>query len=106
MIEWVFDPASRPTTVEQLKEQLGGAVTVDDSLNAVMFVETPLDVAVFRLPPKEMVQASVDRASSGTFEPGDYPLPDFYQVDAGDLGLDALTLFQSRVGDYSTGQCE
>lgn len=106
MIEWTLDPSTRPTTIEELKEQLGDAVVLADTLKAVQFIDTNLEIALFRLPPRSMVQASYDRATNPDFDKADYMLPAYYGLDADDLPLSPLELLQSRVGDYTTGECE
>lgn len=106
VIRWILEPTSRPQTVAQLRQQLDGYATVDESLTDVQFVDTPLDVAVFRLPPKEMVEASLARVQSNNFDRSQYRLPSFYGITADNLNLEPLDLFRCRVGDYSTSQCE
>ena len=108
MIEWVLHPETRPTTVAQLKSALDGLATIDEQkIKAVQFIDTNPSVALFRLPPKDMVQASVDRAEDPAFNIADYKLPGYYQVtNPSALGLTAIDLFRSRIGDYTTGECE
>ncbi|NKB58017.1 MAG: hypothetical protein GKS00_16970 [Alphaproteobacteria bacterium] len=106
MIEWVMNPESRPKTVEELREQFGDAVELSDTLKAVQFIDTNMEIALFRLPPREMVEASFNRAKDPKFELTDYNLPAYYGLKAEDLPMSALELLQSRVGDYTTGECE
>ncbi|MEQ9178837.1 MAG: hypothetical protein RIF44_09000 [Nitratireductor sp.] len=107
VVEWVRDPATRPKTVAELEAQLSGLAVVDTTeLGAVVFIETPMSAAIFRLPPRDMVEASIERASSSTFDLADYQLPGYYDTTAKELGISALELFHSRIGDYTTGECE
>ena len=106
MIEWTLDPSKRPKTIAELKKQLGDAVELSDSLKAVQFIDTNPEIALFRLPPRDMVKASYDRANDPKFKKADYTLPAYYGIDADDLPLSPLELLQSRVGDYTTGECE
>ena len=108
VIEWVLDPASRPVTADDLRDQLEDIAVVTNKVNAVMFVETPDDVALFRLPPKYMVEASEARVTNPGFVMSDYNLPDYYGItDAADLpnNMTPQKLFHSRIGDYTTGEC-
>lgn len=102
MIEWLLHPSRRPKDIKQLAGQLAGIAELDKVLKYVEFIDTPMEVAKFRLPPREMVEASLQRAQN--VDIADYGLPDFYG-DGADPGLTPLELFQSRIGDYTTGEC-
>lgn len=107
MIEWTLKPNTRPQTIEDLEKQFRNLAKLSPELKDVMFIDTPPSIALFRLPPKNMVLASLARAEDEDFKITDYKLPGYYgDIDFEERGIDALTLFRSRIGDYTTGECE
>jgi hypothetical protein len=65
--------------VLELKAPRDGLADVDESkVKAVVFVETPSEVALFRLRPRYMAQTPLDRAQNCDFIMSDYNLPEYY----------------------------
>lgn len=105
-VRWVQDPESRPTNVEELQAQLSGLAEIDTKIiKYVKFVDTPMDTALFRLPPREMVEKTLAWAAGGNTNISGYVLPDYYDIDTSSLNLTPLELFHCRIGDYTTGEC-
>ena len=105
MVKWALGEEPRPKSIEDLKKELGDAVELSPVLKKVEFIDTPLETALFRLPPREMVQASRNRVRRSDFEKAEYLLPSFYEVKAEDIALTPEQLFHARVADYTTGEC-
>lgn len=106
MIRWLKEPETRPGTVEELVDQLSGLAQIDtDIIRKVEFIDTPMDTALFRLPPLEMVQATLDWLDNANTTISGYQLPDYYGIDTAELDLTPSELFHSRIGDYTTGEC-
>jgi hypothetical protein len=105
--QWSADPDTRPTTVDELKEQLDGIAVVPDRIKTVEIVQSTLDHLVLRLPVKEMIEESLERMSDPMGD-GTYPLPqfyaDFYRPGFGPV-MTPLDTLLARVGDYTIAQC-
>ena len=104
VLEWAKTPASRPTTVAELKAQLDEIATVPDRITEIEFVQSSLSKLYLRLPPVEMAEEGRRRAEE-LGDAGGYNEPPFYRdrILAGDVGN--LEYFFSRVGDYTIAQC-
>ena len=105
--QWSADPDTRPTTVDELKEQLDGIAVVPDRIKTVEIVQSTLDHLILRLPVKEMIEESLERMSDPMGD-GTYPLPqfyaDFYRPGFGPV-MTPLDTLLARVGDYTIAQC-
>ena len=105
--QWAADPATRPETVDDLKEQLDGIAVVPDRIKTIEIVESTLDHLILRLPVKEMIEESLERMSDPMGD-GTYPLPQFY-ADHYHPGfgpvMTPLDTLLARVGDYTIAQC-
>jgi hypothetical protein len=105
--QWSADPATRPGTVQELKEQLDGIAVVPDRIKTVEFTQSTLDHLVLRLPVKEMMEQSIERMSDPMGD-GRYPLPQFYgdhfRPGFGPV-MTPLDTLLARVGDYTIAQC-
>jgi hypothetical protein len=100
--EWAKDPASRPKTVTEFRQQLldvDPGATIPDRITGVLFVQPTWDTLVVRLPTKELIEES-ERNMSRT--PAKYKMPDFYSKTS----LSALELLYSRIGDYTISECK
>ena len=106
--QWAADPATRPETVGELKEQLDGIAVVPDRIKTVEIVQSTLDHLILRLPVKEMIEESLERMTDPMGD-GSYPLPQFY-ADHYKPGfgpvLTPLDILLARVGDYTIAQCK
>ena len=102
------DPATRPETVDELKEQLDGIAVVPDRIKTVEFVQSTLDHLILRLPVKEMIEESLERMTDPMGD-GRYPLPQFYadhyRPGFGPV-MTPLDTLLARVGDYTIAQCK
>lgn len=105
--QWATEPASRPATLADFKQQLDGIAVVPDRVASIEFVQSSLDHLVVQLPVKEMIEESMDRMSD-PMDDGRYPLPQFYadhyRPGFGPV-MTSLDLLLARVGDYTITQC-
>jgi hypothetical protein len=105
--QWAADPATRPETVDELREQLDGIAVVPDRIKTVEIVQSTLDHLILRLPVKEMIEESLERVTDPMGD-GTYPLPQFYadhyRPGFGPV-LTPLDILLARVGDYTIAQC-
>jgi hypothetical protein len=112
MVDWTLNRQPRPTTMQEFVTAMTGALTVRDLTKTTTFggfIDTPLDTLKFRLPPASMIQQAESTYTNPSFDIVNYPLPQYYGVDLNKLkqaGLTAAELFYSRVGDYTTQECE
>ncbi len=104
VLQWAESEKSRPTSVDELREQLEEIATVPDRIEHIKFVQSTLEKLVIRLPPLKMAKEGLDRAAQ-IGPGGDYQEPRFYKdrILGGDVGN--LEYFFSRVGDYTIAQC-
>jgi hypothetical protein len=105
--QWATEPASRPADVAALKAQLDGIAEVPDRIRRVKFVQSSLDELVVCLPPKEMIEESLERTTDPMGD-GHYPLPQFYadhyRPGFGPV-MTPLDILLARVGDHSIAPC-
>jgi hypothetical protein len=105
--QWATDPATRPASLAELKQQLDGIAVVPDRIRSFEFVESTLDHLVVRLPVKEMLEESLERVAD-PLDDGRYPLPQFYadhyRPGFGPV-MTSLDLLLARVGDFTVAQC-
>ena len=105
--QWSTDPATRPTTVRELREQLDGIAVVPDRVKTLEFTQGRLDHLVLSLPAREMVDEAIDRMSDPMSD-GRYPLPQFYtdhcRPGFGPV-MTPLDTLLARIGDHSLAPC-
>lgn len=105
--QWAADPATRPATVQELREQLDGVAIIPDRIRTVEFTQSRLDHLVLAMPPREMIEDAIDRMSDPLSD-GRYPLPQFYadhcRPGFGPVMTPVDTLL-ARVGDHTIAQC-
>ena len=75
--QWVTEPATRPTSVAELRRQLDGIAVVPPSIQSFEFAQSTLDHLVLRLPPREVIEEGIERMTDPMAD-GRYPLPQFY----------------------------
>lgn len=105
--QWSADPATRPTSVQELREQLDGIAVVPERIKSVSFAQTTLDHLVLHLPAREMIEESIEQMSDPMGD-GRYPLPQFYgdhyRPGFGPV-MTPLDTLLARVGDHTIAQC-
>ena len=105
--QWSADPGTRPTTVQELRDQLDGIAIVPERIRTVEFRQSRLDTLVLSLPPREMVEESIERMSDPMSD-GRYPLPQFYadhcRPGFGPV-MTPLDTLLARIGDQTIAQC-
>lgn len=88
-----------------LKSVVAGSYSIPDSITHFKFIQHSEDHLVLKLPPKALVQQSVDEfgVQSGG-EP--YPLPAFYRPKVVHNDPESnREFFGFRISDYMTGLC-
>lgn len=105
--QWSADPATRPSTVQELREQLDGIAIVPERIKSFEFTQSRLDHLVLPLPARDMVEEAIERMSDPMSD-GRYPLPQFY-VDHCRPGfgpvMAPLDTLLARIGDHTLAQC-
>lgn len=105
--QWSADPATRPTTVQELREQLDGIAVVPDRIKTLEFTQSRVDHLVLPLPPREVIEDAIERMSDPMSD-GRYPLPQFYadycRPGFGPV-MTPLDTLLARVGDHAIAQC-
>ncbi|MFT3975044.1 MAG: peroxidase family protein [Amaricoccus sp.] len=105
--QWSAEPATRPKTIQELREQLDGVAVVPDRITSIEFTQSRLDHLVLPLPPREMIEDAIDRMSDPMSD-GRYPLPQFYadhcRPGFGPV-MTPLDTLLARVGDHIIAQC-
>lgn len=91
-----------PETLAALKSELAGIATVPDHLKALQVIQPSEEVLLLRLPPRRMIEQSLENYSTGDGATGPYPLPGFY--DDGDT-LSNSDFLLHRVADYTIAVC-
>lgn len=108
--DWTQNADSRPSCIDELREQLDGIAKVPDNFGDIQFVEGRADVLVIRLPEKELMaatQRALEGGSSMTQPP--YKLPKFYDdIYHRHFGpeMTSLDIFLARMGDYTIARCQ
>ncbi len=75
--QWAVDAASRPSTVEQLAEQVRGVAIVPEGLRRVAFAQEDGDTVLFNLPSANALQHALEAAGDPQArQPA--PIPQFY----------------------------
>lgn len=104
--QWSADPATRPTNIQDLRDQLDGIAIVPDRVKTVEFAQSSLDHLVLHLPVKEMIEESIE-CMSDPMGDGRYPLPQFYadhyRPGFGPV-MTPLDTLLARVGDHTIAQ--
>lgn len=104
--QWVLEPETRPTTVDDLRRQLDGIATVPPTIRSFEFGQSTLDHLVLRLPPREVIAEGIERMSDPLAD-SRYPLPQFYddhyRPGFGPV-MSPLDTLMARVGDQSIAQ--
>ena len=105
--QWSADPATRPTTVQELREQLDGVAVVPDRIQTIEFTQSRLDHLVLAMPPREMIEGAIERVTDPLSD-SRYALPQFY-ADHSRPGfgpvMTPLDTLLARVGDHTIAQC-
>lgn len=105
--QWSAEPNTRPSTVQELREQLDGIAVVPERIKTLEFTQSRLDHVVLPLPPREMIEDAIERMSDPMSD-GRYPLPQFYadhcRPGFGPV-MTPLDTLLARVGDHSLAQC-
>ncbi len=91
-----------PETLDALKSALDGIATVPDNLRALQVIQPSEEVLLLRLPPRRMIEQSLEHFGSGDGATGTYPLPGFY-AEGGTLSNADFLL--NRVADYTIAVC-
>lgn len=104
--QWSAEPATRPTNIQELKDQLDGIAVVPDRIKTVEFAQSSLDHLVLHLPVKEMTEESIE-CMSDPMGDGRYPLPQFYadhyRPGFGPV-MTPLDTLLARMGDHTIAQ--
>jgi hypothetical protein len=105
--QWATEPATRPATIDELRLQLDGIAVLPDRIRTFAFGESTLDHLVLALPPKEIVEESLERATDPLGD-STYPLPQFYadhyRPGFGPV-MTPLDTLLARVADYTLAEC-
>jgi hypothetical protein len=105
--QWATEPATRPTTVSELRLQLDGIAVIPDRIRTIEFTQGSLDHLVLALPAPEVVEESLERVTDPLGD-GEYPLPQFYadhyRPGFGPV-MTPLDTLLARVADYTIAQC-
>ncbi len=110
IIQWANDPASRPTNMDDLRQQLAGLVDIPANMKNLVVIQgddTDADSTVFvlRLPPKNQLNES----GAIVQNPGNsYPLPGIYSSVFPVLDMEdrpASDWLSARVADYTMRGC-
>jgi hypothetical protein len=104
--QWVTEPETRPTDVDDLRRQLDGVAVVPPSIKSFEFAQSTLDHLVLRLPPREIIEEGIERMTDPMTD-GRYPLPQFYadhyRPGFGPV-MTPLDTLLARVGDQTIAQ--
>ena len=105
--QWATEPATRPTTVAELRLQLDGIAVLPGRITTISFAQDTQDHLVLTLPAKAVVEESLERVTDPL---GDafYPLPQFYadhyRPGFGPV-MTPLDTLLARIADTSLAQC-
>lgn len=105
--QWATEPATRPASLAELRVQLDGIAVLPERIKSFEFTQSTLDHLVIALPPQQVVEESLERATDPL---GDarYPLPQFYadhyRPGFGPV-MTPLDTLLARVADYSIAEC-
>jgi len=81
----------------------GADIQIPKRLKGIQFTQSNMETLLVRLPPAALVEASEQSLPTN---PDEYGLPGFYkQIFDGEL-TNPVTIFQSRVGDYTIAHCK
>ena len=75
--QWATEPATRPSTVAELRLQLDGIAVLPDRIKTISFTQSGSDHLDLSLPPREIVEESLERVTDPLAD-GQDPLPQFY----------------------------
>lgn len=115
IIEWTLDPKKRPYTLEEFKEAMGDILTVPERYKTLEWVSSKDDKLVIRLPEKELLEESLDRAKALDDQGASlsaiksfYGLPTFYEDLYRGVGFPSSIgdLLNCRIGDYTIASCK
>jgi hypothetical protein len=106
VVLWTLDPASRPRTLAELRDQLRGIAVVPEVVESFGFCESRLGHLAIRLPSRDLLRENVARHDDPYHL--DYPIPQFY-ADHFRPGiapvLSPLDMLLARIGDHSLAPC-
>ncbi len=105
-IEWAEDESTRPTTFDELLQQLDGiiALPLPSWITGFEFKQVDVEqgILLMRLPPKALIADTRQRISEGQ----SYVLPEFYEERlVQGQHQDPFGFFEFRVGDYVIAHC-
>ena len=104
VVEWATNPASRPTSLEDLKQECEDILVIPSRIKGLCWVEMDLNTLVIRVPNRDMVKESVERFT-GPQAGRKYPMPAFYETEQALNKPSSLDLLYSRIADYTIAQC-
>lgn len=105
MIKWATEPETRPENLPRFIAEVEGMIELPlpSWIKGLQFVQSNTEVLLIRLPPKEIVEDTLERIASGT---GKYPFPAFYEdFILQESDHDQRAIFEFRVGDYTIAHC-
>ena len=107
--EWSTNPATRPATFNDLKVALQGAgiATFPPRITKVVWVDTPLDTFVVRVPNPQMVAESIHEMMDDP-PSQEYPMMEEYRakICVANSGMSNLDFLYTRIADYTIAQCK
>jgi hypothetical protein len=114
IVEWAQNPDTWPTSIDELRKELGGHLTIPPKVKVLKVIQgddhDPKSTEfILRLPPKNQVSESekIVRTSPN----GAYELPPLYteykpgEKDEDGKVINRLRAFYARVGDYTMRGC-
>ena len=114
-IQWALNQASAPGGVETvsaghdielLKSVVGDSYSIPSNITHFKFIQHAENHLVLKLPPKTLVQQSVNDFGNETPGTKAYPLQAFYAPQVlHQLPKDNREFFGFRISDYMTGLC-
>ncbi|HET9069846.1 MAG TPA: hypothetical protein VFN28_14475 [Amaricoccus sp.] len=105
--EWAIAPASRPSGLAALREELAGIARLPERIRTAEFVQGTLDHLVIRLPAKALIEEALARMSDPMGSPR-YRIPQFYADHCRPRLSPVMTpldMLLARVGDQTIVQC-
>jgi hypothetical protein len=104
-IDWARDPAKWPKDLDAFKQQTvntGVLSELPEYIKALMIVQSGKEVLLLRLPPKELVEDTLNSIGN----PSAYELRPFYKEFVCDGLHTKDKFFRFRVGDYTIAHCQ
>ena len=109
IVEWTLHPETRPTTFDEFKDQVRGALEISEKITGFQLVDTPQNTLVIRLPAVAPLEAAWNEYKTPGVTVENYAFPKYLHVDKEMIKQDNTTpeqLFHGSVGDYTTKECE